>query len=132
MFINVIETDDLIRYGSDCSPVPPRFPHLGREGKRTGFPASRGLRAASSLLGSILHTLVQHCADVPRNLSKIYMTIALCAAGSLTPATHHAGARIAGFALCNSLYEAEFFLTTPFTLAEVLLEISLAPKTASV
>lgn len=60
------------------------------------------------------------------------MTIALRAAGLLTPATHEAGAHITGFALCNSLYEAEFFLATPFTLVELPLEIRLAPKTVSI
>lgn len=60
------------------------------------------------------------------------MTIALRAAALLMQLTRDAGARITGFALCNSLYEAEFFLDTPFTLVELLLEISLAPNTASV
>lgn len=58
MFINITETDDLIHYGNNCSPVPLRFPDLSREGKCRSFPASCGLRAAFSLLGSILHTLL--------------------------------------------------------------------------
>lgn len=58
MFINVIQTDDLIHYGSNCSPVPLRFPDLDCKGKCAGFSASRGVRAAFSLLGSVLHTLL--------------------------------------------------------------------------
>ena len=58
MFTDVTETDDLIRYGRNSSLVPPHFPDLGREGKRTGFPASRGLPAAFAPLGSILPALL--------------------------------------------------------------------------
>lgn len=134
MFINVIETDDLIHYGSNCSPLPLRFPDLNCKGKRTGFSAFRGVRAAFSLLGSILHTLLYSAVQMFQETSIRFTWLSHCVqlAFLLTPVTYDAGAHITGFALCNSLYQAEFFLTAPFTLVELLLEISLAPKTASV
>lgn len=74
-------------------------------------------------------TVLSRCS---KRLKQTYTTIALCAAALLMQLTRDAGARIRGFALCNSLYEAEFLLDTPFTLVELLLKISLAPNTASV
>lgn len=138
MFINVIETtDDLIHYGSNCSPVPLHLPEPRPWGETHGLswaPWSQGCFLTPGLHPA--YSFVQRCADVARNLNKIYVTIALFAAGLLTPATHDAGACITGFALCNSLCEAEFFLATtlapPFTLVELPLEISLAPKTVSI
>lgn len=53
MFIHITDTDDLICYGSTCSPVLLHFPRM-----ETHELSCCDLRAAFSLLGSILHTLL--------------------------------------------------------------------------
>lgn len=78
MFINVTETDDLIHYGSNCSPVPLRFPDLGCKGKRTGFSASRGVRAAFSLLGSVLRTLFYSAVQMFQETSIRFTWLSHC------------------------------------------------------
>lgn len=117
MFIDVTETDDPIRYGTSCSPVPLHFPNLTREGKCEGFPAPRGLRAAFSLLGSILLSLSCNTVQMFREIQTGLKQLSRCV---------QLGHTSQGL-LSATPDEAECFLTAPLT-SGVTARISLAPK----